>query len=335
GAFLAGSIVAASAQARRIEEIVRPFNTLFAAFFFFSIGMLVDVHDTLSSLPLLFGLLVVATVGKYAGSTIGAYLSGLSGRSASFSGTALLPLGELSLLIASGAAASGLLPAGVVGLLATVIVLTSLLSVVLVNQEGNVYNHVKDLIPELVTRNLRTVRSTSVGMQRVVEENSRYSRIVSRLPAIGRGPGWTYSSHDSMTLAVKNVVLFGAGALVLFLLLRLGTGPLQAPLASFFTYIFLGFYLIGALFLVNVAAALAAYTQMLAHTGREGLRTVIHFGAVLVFGGLGAAVTMATVMYSDWHFLIFWAPILILGSSHAWALVGQARLAILRMRVRL
>ncbi len=335
GAFLAGSIVAASAQARRIEEIVKPFNALFASFFFFSIGMLVDLHATLGSLPLLIGLVLVATIGKYFGSAIGAYLSGLSGRSASFASTALLPLGELSLLIASNAAASGLLPLGVVGLLATIIILTSILSIVLVGREAGVYNYIKGLVPEMLGRNLRMARSTSVGMQRVVEENSRYQRIVSKLPAIGHGHPWAYSSHDALSRAVRNAVAFGGLTLVFFLLMRLAAGPLHDSLQSAWAIVFLGFYLTGALFLVSVAASLDAYTHMLTNTGREGLRTLIHVGAVLVFGGLGAASAAAVVLFSDGHYLIFWVPMALLGGPHLLAVGRSARMAFLRLRVRI
>ena len=42
GAFLAGSLVAESGVAERLEELVRPLRDVFAAVFFVSVGMMID-----------------------------------------------------------------------------------------------------------------------------------------------------------------------------------------------------------------------------------------------------------------------------------------------------
>lgn len=330
GSFLAGSVVAATPQARRIEDMLRPFNALFASFFFFSIGMLVDAHATLAAWPLLLVLLLVSVVGKFCASAIGAYLTGLSGTSASFAASSLLPLGELGLLIASGAAAAGVLPAGILGLLATVIVLTSLLSVALVGAERGVYNGVKSLIPDLLSRQMRTVRSTSVGMQRAVEENSRYSRIVSRLPSIGHGRVWGSSTHEQLQKALRNVAMFGVAAIVLGLILQLGAGPMHESLASVGLFVLIGFYVSGGLFIFNVSATLSTYISILTHAGREGLVWVMHLAGLGAFGVMGAATVLLVIWSGDWRFLLFLIPIVVLGLRHPWALVQKVRMLVFR-----
>lgn len=331
GSFLAGSVVAASAQARRVEEMVRPFNALFASFFFFSIGMLVNVGATVSALPLLMGLVVVATVGKFAGSLLGAYLSGLPGTSSSFAAIALLPLGELSLLIGASAEASGLLPQGLVGLLASVIMITSLLSVFLVGFEMRIYNQLKGMMPEMLGRNMRLLRSTSLGMQKAVEENSRYQRIVSRLPTIANTKSWSYSSHDQLALALKNVLLLALLTAALYLILALEKGPLLALAMPFHVFIFLGFYSAGTLALVNTSTAFRLYIRLLGHSGRSGLELAAHLGGLLAFGAVGVFALLGG-MGPEKHLLIFLLPVAVLGSTHAGAVLTRLRRLALRFQ---
>jgi len=77
GAFLAGSTIAGSFESRKIEEKIRPFNFLFASFFFFSIGLLVNVGAVLSSLPLLFLFIIVGIVVRFMSSGVSSYLPDL------------------------------------------------------------------------------------------------------------------------------------------------------------------------------------------------------------------------------------------------------------------
>ena len=42
GAFIAGSLVAESGVAHRVEHLVQPVRDIFAAIFFVSVGMLID-----------------------------------------------------------------------------------------------------------------------------------------------------------------------------------------------------------------------------------------------------------------------------------------------------
>ena len=51
GAFIAGSLVAESGEAQRIEQLVHPVRDMFAAIFFVSVGMLIDPALVLAHWP--------------------------------------------------------------------------------------------------------------------------------------------------------------------------------------------------------------------------------------------------------------------------------------------
>ncbi|VVB57334.1 Glutathione-regulated potassium-efflux system protein KefB [uncultured archaeon] len=326
GSFLAGSAVAATPEAKRIIELIRPFNALFVSFFFFSIGMLVDGGAAAQAWPFLLGLLLVAVVGKMIASAASAYLIGFSGQSAAFAASALLPMGELSLLIGAAAASQGLLPAGLVGLLALVIVLTSVTSVALVGRESEVYNMGRDVMPSLVLRNMSSLRSTSIGMQRAVEENSRYDRIISRIPSVGAP---AYTSHDRLGRALANTALFGVLASVFLMAWRLLMPIPDSPPSLFYLVLFFGFFILATFTLVNVSSALRIYTRLLRNSGRMGIEGLVHFGASILFAGLLMAVWLAALLLSERSLLILLAPLLLLGFVHLKTLAERLRIAAL------
>ncbi|MGZ6211591.1 MAG: cation:proton antiporter [Candidatus Binataceae bacterium] len=100
GAFLAGSLVAESGVAERLEELVRPLRDVFAAVFFVSVGMMIDPQLIAAHWPALALLVVVLIVGKMVGVTLGAMLAGTSAPLAVQTGLSLAQIGEFSFIIA-------------------------------------------------------------------------------------------------------------------------------------------------------------------------------------------------------------------------------------------
>ncbi len=100
GSFLAGSLVAESGQAERLEELIRPLRDVFAAVFFVSVGMMIDPAIIVAhwqGLALLVGVLIV---GKIVGVTLGALLAGTPAPLAVQTGLSLAQIGEFSFIIA-------------------------------------------------------------------------------------------------------------------------------------------------------------------------------------------------------------------------------------------
>jgi len=106
-AFFVGIAFGQTDHAERLEAVVGPTRDLFAAVFFFTIGLSTDV-TTFLDVGLLLAVAVVATgLSKVASGLLGGWFYGLSRRRSLRVGVGLVPRGEFSLVIASLATAAG------------------------------------------------------------------------------------------------------------------------------------------------------------------------------------------------------------------------------------
>ncbi len=100
GAFLAGSLIAESGEEKTVEHLVQPVKDVFAAVFFVSVGMLIDPALVARHWAAITVLTVVVIIGKIAGVTLGAFLTGNGTRTSIQSGMSLAQIGEFSFIIA-------------------------------------------------------------------------------------------------------------------------------------------------------------------------------------------------------------------------------------------
>ncbi|MCL1816711.1 MAG: cation:proton antiporter [Clostridiales bacterium] len=99
GAFLAGSLLAGTIHAEKVEHLAKPVKDLFGAIFFISVGMLVDPALLLQFwLPVI--IITLATIiGKLIFSSGGVLLSGQKLSTALSSGFSLAQIGEFAFII--------------------------------------------------------------------------------------------------------------------------------------------------------------------------------------------------------------------------------------------
>ncbi len=101
GAFLAGSILAGTVHAERIEHLVAPCKDLFGAVFFVSVGMMVEPAMLLKYwLPILI-ITVLIIVGKFILLTFGMLLAGEDVRTSVYCATSQTQIGEFSFILAA------------------------------------------------------------------------------------------------------------------------------------------------------------------------------------------------------------------------------------------
>ena len=100
GAFLAGSLVAESGQAEQIEHLIAPVRDMFGAIFFVSVGMMIDPALIAEHWVALAILTFTVIVGKVAGVSIAAVLSGIGTKTSIEAGMSLAQIGEFSFIIA-------------------------------------------------------------------------------------------------------------------------------------------------------------------------------------------------------------------------------------------
>ena len=127
GAFLMGLVIRGK-RARFVYSKVRPVRDLFLVVFFVSMGMLTDLSLLLSP-TIVLPLLVMAVVGKYAGSYLGALIS-RERREAGRIAVGMIPRGEFSLIMARDASALGLVQSVVYPIVGAAVLVTSLVSAI-------------------------------------------------------------------------------------------------------------------------------------------------------------------------------------------------------------
>ncbi len=100
GAFLIGMILGDTELSEQISRLMNPLRDMFAALFFVSLGMLMDVFSIGDYLVPALVIAGVFIVGKDLADTMGTLLAGEEGRTALQVGTGMPQLGEFSLAMA-------------------------------------------------------------------------------------------------------------------------------------------------------------------------------------------------------------------------------------------
>ncbi|WP_053948788.1 cation:proton antiporter [Halolamina sediminis] len=138
-AFLVGAAFGQTSHAARIQDLLAPSRDLFAAVFFFVVGLGTDPRVVVS----VAGLVVAAAVVTVAGQILSGYAAGrswgLSVEGASRMGAALVPRGEFSLVIAAFLLTAGTTPAlreTIPAFTVGYVLLTSVLGTVLMRNAG-------------------------------------------------------------------------------------------------------------------------------------------------------------------------------------------------------
>lgn len=101
GAFIMGSLLAETQEGKKIEELIGPLRDLFAAVFFVSVGMLIDLK-VLQEHALSIVVISLGTIlGKITTTTLGALFAGRSLKHSIQAGMSLAQIGEFSFIVAS------------------------------------------------------------------------------------------------------------------------------------------------------------------------------------------------------------------------------------------
>ena len=149
GAFVMGSILAETIEARDIEKLIEPVKNLFGAIFFVSVGMLVDVQVVVSQwLPI-----VVITLGILLGQSIfgtfGFMLAGQTLKTAMRCSFSMAQIGEFAFIIASLGLSLGVVSGFLYPVVVTVSVITTFLTPYMIRGAVPIYNVIEKHLPKV------------------------------------------------------------------------------------------------------------------------------------------------------------------------------------------
>ena len=180
GAFLVGVIGSSCDNRRRLNEIVSPLKTMFAAMFFVSVGLLVDPFVCLRHLPAVLLVTAVVIVGKFVNCTLGALLAGERLGTAVSIGLSLAQIGEFAFMVAmlyvgvTGDTACPIFPVAVGASL-----LTTVLNPFFIRLSDRVSDRVEEMCPPHVAKRLSTYRAFLARI-RATSPGGRLHRLIRR-----------------------------------------------------------------------------------------------------------------------------------------------------------
>lgn len=148
GAFIMGSILAETIEAKHIEHLVEPLKNLFGAVFFVSVGMMIDpaIISEHAGLVVLFTITVL--VGRIIFATIGVLASGQGLKVAIQSGFSLAQIGEFSFIIATLGMSLGVISDMLYPIIVAVSVITTFTTPYLIKGSVPAYEWIEKRVPE-------------------------------------------------------------------------------------------------------------------------------------------------------------------------------------------
>ena len=154
GAFLAGSLLAGTVHAERIEHLCAGVKDLFGAVFFLSVGMMIDPSMIVKYIVPILILSVVTVFGKLLMSSLGVLLSGNSLKNAIHCGCSLAQIGEFAFIIASLGLSLGVVADYVYPVIVSVSVITTLTTPFFIRSADKICALIEKALPEKLVNKL-------------------------------------------------------------------------------------------------------------------------------------------------------------------------------------
>ncbi len=217
GAFLAGSVIASLPNSRSIEKSIKPLLLMFASLFFLSLGMRIDPWLVVSnfwfasSFTLLFAAVCFFSVLALL------YATGTAAKNALFGASAMVVLGEFSLLIAAtqtDAHAPVILAAGSFG-----VIVTAILSSFLLDRQGMLLAFGDRAVPQWLRLQMRFLSIYLSGLVKDFSPSGGFWRLSTVC--------WSCMSGKLVRIAIIAVIMALARFLVGFFGIASGQEALQ------------------------------------------------------------------------------------------------------------
>ncbi|MFY7929966.1 MAG: cation:proton antiporter, partial [Oligoflexus sp.] len=163
GAFIMGSILAESSEAKRIEHLVNPLKDIFGAVFFVSVGMLLNPKTIIENMDAVLLISTVIVIGKILSVIFGALLTGQTLKTSVQAGLSMAQIGEFSFIIAGLGLSYGAISEQLYPIIVAASVVTTFTTPYLVKVSGPTAAFLENMLP---TRLKVTMNNYVTWMQR-------------------------------------------------------------------------------------------------------------------------------------------------------------------------
>lgn len=147
GAFIMGSILAETIEAKHIEHLVEPIKNLFGAVFFVSVGMMIAPDVIVEYIVPILILTVVVLIGRVIFATLGVVASGEGLKVSLQAGFSLAQIGEFSFIIATLGMQLGVISNFIYPIIVAVSVITTFTTPYFIKSASPVYNFLERKLP--------------------------------------------------------------------------------------------------------------------------------------------------------------------------------------------
>ncbi len=150
GAFVAGVLLNGIKQREEIQVFAAPIGSLLTPLFFASVGASVDLRALAEPRTVVIALVLLAAgvIGKLIAAYVPVWFKG----NKALIGTAMLPRGEVELIVAQTGLAIGALDASLFGAITLMVLLTTLLAPPLIRGVAKRDNRARELMPPKILR---------------------------------------------------------------------------------------------------------------------------------------------------------------------------------------
>lgn len=186
GAFLAGSLLAGTVHAERVEHLSKGVKDMFSSIFFLSVGMMVDPQAIVAYAPMILLIVVVAIITKLIFASLGMLLSGQTLETAVKSGFSLAPIGEFSFIIASLGVSLGVMEEYLYPIIVSSAIITTFMTPSLIKKSDGVVKWLIQHLPDKLLEKLNKYTSSAQTDDAGDSDWNNYIRITfSRIAIYG------------------------------------------------------------------------------------------------------------------------------------------------------
>ncbi|OAV75375.1 Inner membrane protein ybaL [Bacteroidales bacterium Barb7] len=163
GAFIMGSVLAETTEAKRIEHLALPLKNLFGAVFFVSVGMMIAPSQIAEHILPIVVLTTVVLLGRILFATAGVLASGESLKVSVQAGFSLAQIGEFSFIIAALGIQLGVIGEFIYPVIVAVSVITTFTTPYGIRYSEKVYDKVEKRLPAKWNRLLANRTESTTG----------------------------------------------------------------------------------------------------------------------------------------------------------------------------
>ncbi|HEU0021900.1 MAG TPA: cation:proton antiporter [Dehalococcoidia bacterium] len=180
GAFLIGAVVGDTEESQHIVETVEPIRDMFAALFFVSIGMLIDIRLIWEHIVPALIISAVFMAGKVVANTVGTFISGQGGRVPIQVGMGMPQIGEFSLAMMKVGAEQEAIRGFLYQVVAGVTAITSLLYPYAARSADGVAILLERKTPRWLRHSFRSLSVALQALRHSLTFDSEFARIIRR-----------------------------------------------------------------------------------------------------------------------------------------------------------